>query len=71
MSTTIECRGMWSTQLNYVENPSILWKSAEMTGEMSLFDQFLREIRQGRCEKPMAILILYGNPIVDNLFLWK
>jgi len=62
---------MWSTQLNYVENPSILWKSAEMTGEMFLLDQFLRGIRQGRCEKLMTILILYGNPAADNLFLWE
>ena len=38
---------MWNTQPNYVENPPILWKSTEMTGETPLFDRFLREIRWG------------------------
>ena len=34
---------MWNTQLNYVENPPILWKSAEVTGEMPLSGRFLGE----------------------------
>lgn len=62
---------MWNTQLNYVENPSILWKSAEVTGEMPLYGRFLRGIWQGGCEKLMTILILYSNPTIDNLFLWE
>ena len=61
---------MWNTQLNYVENLSILWKSAEVTGEMPLSGRFLRGIQQGECEKLMIILILYRNHAIDNLFLW-
>lgn len=41
---------MWNTQPNYVENYSILWKSAQMVGETPLRTAVFGETRQGRCE---------------------
>ena len=41
---------MGNIQPSYVENPSILWKSAEMVGEMPLRNQIFEGTWLGRCE---------------------